>query len=258
MGTAHIEGFGSIDGVIKSKTELYEYLRKVNGIAIYNNRNPLLTEKIFRMVNRAVPYSDPTGIELIIEMVPSDLNLVIAAKYQHRTYNIPTRLLGFYNLENVTAAIATGLFFEVPMDAIAEAVEGYQPANNRSQLKITKNNTLVCDSYNANPTSMGLALQSFAGIQGDHKMVILGDMLELGEKSNEEHIKILNALQSYGFEKTFLVGPVFKEISSEYGIKAFPDVNSLNDFLRAEPLTGKTILIKGSRGIGLERTYELL
>lgn len=258
IGTAHIEGFGSFDGVIKSKTELYEYLRKVNGIAIYNNRNTLLTEKIFRIVNRAVPYSDPTGIELIIEMVPSDLNLVITAKYQHRTYNITTRLLGNYNLENITAAIATGLFFEVPMDAIAEAVEGYQPTNNRSQLKITKNNTLVCDSYNANPTSMELALQSFAGILGDHKMVILGDMLELGEKSNEEHIKILNALQSYGFEKTFLVGPVFKEISSEYGIKAFPDVNSLNNFLRTEPLTGKTILIKGSRGIGLERIYELL
>ena len=154
IGNAHIEGFGSVDGVVKAKTELYEHLRKVNGIALYNDKDPLLTEKIFRIINRAVPFSDPTGIDLLVELVPSDLNLKISVTYLHQTYNLSTNLFGSYNLENVRAAIATGLFLGVDIKDILDAVEKYQPANNRSQIKITKKNTLICDSYNANPTSM--------------------------------------------------------------------------------------------------------
>lgn len=258
IGTAHIEGFGSADGVIKAKSELYEYLRKVNGIALYNDKNPLLTEKIFKIVNRAVPFSDPTGIELLIEMVPSDMNLVLKTTYQHHTYNICTNLFGNYNIENVKAAIATGLFFDVEMTDIVDAVENYRPANNRSQIKITKNNTLICDSYNANPTSMHLVLESFIGIKADRKLLILGDMRELGEKSEEEHVRLLNKLLSHRVEKAFLVGPVFQKISSESGFKSFSDVNKLIDFLKMEPVTGNTILIKGSRGIRLEKVYDLL
>jgi UDP-N-acetylmuramoyl-tripeptide--D-alanyl-D-alanine ligase len=258
IGNAHIEGFGSIDGVMRSKTELYEHLRKVNGIAIYNDKNPILTEKIFKIINRAVPYSDPTGIELSVEPVPSDLNLKLIASYHHHTYNISTNLFGIYNLENVKAAIATGLFFGAEMEDIVNAVEKYQPANNRSQIKITTNNTLICDSYNANPTSMNVALESFSGIQTDNKILILGDMLELGEKSEEEHIKLLEAIQSHMFVKVFLVGPVFKKISANSGFKAFYSVDELKDFLKHTPVKGNTILIKGSRGIGLEKVYDLL
>jgi UDP-N-acetylmuramoyl-tripeptide--D-alanyl-D-alanine ligase len=258
IGTAHIEGFGSVDGVIKAKTELYEYLRKVNGIALYNDKNPLLTEKIFRIINRAVPFSDPTGIELIMEQVPTDLNLKVSVTYQHHTYNINTNLFGNYNLENIKAAIATGLFFGAEMNDIADAVENYQPANNRSQIKITRHNTLICDSYNANPTSNHLAIESFAGVQADSKSVILGDMLELGEKSEEEHIKICNLLQSIKFENALLVGPLFQKVCSNPGFKSFPDVNKLINFLKNEPIKGSTILIKGSRGIGLEKIYDLL
>jgi UDP-N-acetylmuramoyl-tripeptide--D-alanyl-D-alanine ligase len=258
IGTAHIEGFGSNDGVIKAKTELYEYLRKVNGIALYNDKNPLLTEKIFKIINRAVPFSDPTGIELLVDLVPSDLKLTLTATFHHHTYNICTNLFGNYNLENVKAAIATGLFFGVEMKEIVDAVENYQPANNRSQIRITKDNTLICDSYNANPTSMFLALESFSGIQVDRKLVILGDMLELGEKSEEEHIKLLNALQSHKVEKALLVGPVFQKVSTKSGFKSFSDVNKLIDFLKREPVKGNTIFIKGSRGLGLEKIYDLL
>jgi len=258
IGNAHIEGFGSIDGVIRSKTELYEHLRKVNGIAIYNDKNPILTEKIFKIINRAVPYSDPTGIELSVEPVPSDLNLKLIVFYHHHTYNISTNLFGIYNLENVKAAIATGLFFGAEMEDIVDAVEKYQPANNRSQIKITTNNTLICDSYNANPTSMNVALESFSGIQTDNKILILGDMLELGEKSEEEHIKLLEAIQSHMFVKVFLVGHVFKKISANSGFKAFYSVDELKDFLKHTPVKGNTILIKGSRGIGLEKVYDLL
>jgi UDP-N-acetylmuramoyl-tripeptide--D-alanyl-D-alanine ligase len=258
IGTAHIEGFGSVDGVIKTKTELYEYLRKVNGIALYNDKDPLVTDKIFKIINRAVPFSNPTGVDLLIEQAPSDLNLKISATYHHNTYNICTNLFGNYNLENVRAAIASGLFLGIEMDDIIDAVEKYQPANNRSQIKISKKNTLICDSYNANPTSMTLALESFSEIKAERKIVILGDMLELGEKSEEEHLKILKGIQSHIFEKALLVGPVFKKISSKSGFKAFDNVNQLMDFLKREPIKETMILIKGSRGIGLEKVYDLL
>jgi UDP-N-acetylmuramoyl-tripeptide--D-alanyl-D-alanine ligase len=258
IGTAHVEGFGSIDGVIKAKTELYEHLRKVNGVALYNDKDPLLSEKIFRLINRAVPFSDPTGMELLVNQVHSDLNLGISITYLHHTYNLSTNLFGSYNLENVKAAVATGLFLGVEIKDIVEAVEKYQPANNRSQVKSTKSNTLVCDSYNANPTSMQFALDSFSTLKADRKAVILGDMLELGDKSEEEHLKVLKVLQSGFAEKVFLVGPMFQKISSGSGFKAFTNVDKLIDFLKDEPLNGNTILIKGSRGLKLEKVYDLL
>lgn len=258
IGTAHIEGFGSVEGVMKAKTELYEHLRKVNGIALYNDKDQLLTEKIFKIINRAVPFSDPTGIDLLIDTLPSEINLNISITYHHHTYNLNTNLFGRYNLENVRAAIATGLFFGVEIEDIIDAVEKYQPANNRSQIKATKNNTLICDSYNANPTSMFVALESFSDLMTDPKVVILGDMLELGDKSEEEHSKVLNVLQSHIAETVLLVGPVFQKLATKFGFKTFENVDKLIEFLKVETLSGKTILIKGSRGIRLEKIYEFL
>jgi UDP-N-acetylmuramoyl-tripeptide--D-alanyl-D-alanine ligase len=258
IGTAHIEGFGSIDGVIKAKTELYEYLRKVNGVALYNDKDPLLSEKIFKLVNRAVPFSDPAGIELLVESVQSDLNLKLVITYLHHTYSMNTNLFGSFNLENVRAAVASGLFLGVEMKDIIKGIEKYQPANNRSQVKNTVNNTLICDSYNANPTSMRLALDSFAALKAEQKSIILGDMLELGEKSEEEHLKVIKLLQSDFVGHVFLVGQTFHKISPKSGFKTFANVDKLIEFLKNEPVTGNTILIKGSRGIRLERIYDLL
>jgi UDP-N-acetylmuramoyl-tripeptide--D-alanyl-D-alanine ligase len=258
IGTAHIEGFGSIDGVAKAKSELYEHLRKVNGIALYNDKDPILTEKIFRIINRAVPFSDPTGTELIVDPVASDINLKISVTYLHHIYNLSTNLFGSYNLENIRAAIATGLFLGVDIKEIVDAVEKYQPANNRSQIKITKNNTLICDSYNANPTSMNLSLTSFSELKAEKKIVILGDMLELGEKSGEEHLKILKLVQSAFVRNIFLVGPEFMKVSAKSGCKSFQNTDKLIEYLKSQPLKGNTILIKGSRGMGLEKIYDLL
>jgi UDP-N-acetylmuramoyl-tripeptide--D-alanyl-D-alanine ligase len=258
IGTAHIEGFGSFEGVVKAKTELYEYLRKVNGIAIYNDKNTLLAEKIFRILNRAVPYSDPTGIDLIVKKLPSDLYLRLTVTYHRQTHTINTNLFGDHNLENARAAIAAGLFFGVEMHDIAEAIEAYQPANNRSQVKISGTNTLICDSYNANPVSMSYALESFAAIRAESKMAILGDMLELGEKTEDEHSKVLQLLLSSGIENAILVGPVFSKIAKTSGFLVFPDVYKLTDHLKSEPVKGKTILVKGSHGTGLEKIYDLL
>lgn len=258
IGTAHIEGFGSADGVVKAKTELYEHLRKVNGIALYNDKDPVLTEKIFKILNRAVPFSDPTGIDLSVVLQPSEMNLKVSVTYLHHTYNVTTNLFGRYNLENIKAAIATALFLDVDIKDIIDAVEKYRPANNRSEIRLTKNNTLICDSYNANPTSMNLAIGSFAELDAEMKTVILGDMLELGEKSEDEHKKILKMIQSLPVQKVLLVGPVFKKISANMGIRAFDNTRTLIDFLKANQIQGSAILIKGSRGIGLEKVYELL
>ncbi len=258
IGTSHIEGFGSIEGVLKAKTELYEYLRKVNGIALYDDKNPILTEKIFKLINRAVPFSDPTGIELIVEPLSSGLNLKATVSYHHKTYNISTNLFGNYNLENIKAAIATGLFLGVDMDDISDVVEKYQPENNRSQIKKTSDNTLICDSYNANPVSMKLAIDSFAEIEADRKLLILGDMLELGDKTRGEHIKVLKGLTKQKNIEVLLTGKVFQKYASEFGFKAFKDTDSLIDHLKAEPVKGYTILVKGSRGIALEKIYDFL
>jgi UDP-N-acetylmuramoyl-tripeptide--D-alanyl-D-alanine ligase len=258
VGAAHLEGFGSFEGVVKAKTELYEYLRKVNGIALYNDKNQLLTEKIFKYVNRAVPYSDPTGTDLSLEQLKTEMNLKLSAEYQHKTYTINTNLFGRYNIENVKAAIATGLFLGVEMKEIVEAIEKYVPGNNRSQINFTANNTVICDSYNANPKSMSKALESFYELKGEKKLIILGDMLELGEKAPEEHLNILNELKAQGVKNVFLVGTFFSSKAKEFGYKSFPDAVTLKDFILSKPVKGSLILVKGSRGIGLEKIYDLL
>jgi UDP-N-acetylmuramoyl-tripeptide--D-alanyl-D-alanine ligase len=144
------------------------------------------------------------------------------------------------------------------MKDIVAAVEEYQPANNRSQIRKTNNNTLICDAYNANPTSMHLALEAFAGIQTEKKLVIMGDMLELGEKSEDEHKKLLDELLSNNLGNSILVGPIFQRISGKTGFKSFPAVNKLIEFLKSNPVKGNTILVKGSRGMGLEKVFDLL
>jgi UDP-N-acetylmuramoyl-tripeptide--D-alanyl-D-alanine ligase len=258
IGTAHIEGFGSFEGVVKAKTELYEYLGKMSGIALFNDKNHLLTEKIFRMVNRAVPYSDPTGTNLTVDLLSSEMTLTLTTEYQHKNYIIKTNLFGRYNIENIKAAMATGLFLGAEMDGIIYAVEKYFPGNNRSQVKNTADNTLICDSYNANPDSMRKAIESFVEIKNASKLMILGDMLELGDKAPEEHLNILKALNTYGIDNVLLVGPVFESLSSGFGYKSFINTNLLSEYLKSNPVKGYHILVKGSHGIMLEKIYDLL
>lgn len=258
IGTAHIEGFGSFEGVVRAKTELYEYLRKVNGVALYNDKDPLLTEKIFKYVNRAVPFSDPTGTLLNLDIESSELNLLLKAGYNHETFSIKSNLFGKYNYWNIKAAMAIGLFFEVEMKEIVSAIEEYTPANNRSQVRNTDKNTVICDSYNANPSSMKQALDSFAGIKDKRRLVILGDMLELGDSSEEEHRKILKEISESGIEEAILVGKFFSKVASDDSFRTFPDSASLSVYLEENPPNGYAVLVKGSRGIGLEKIYGLL
>ena len=258
IGTAHIEGFGSFDGVVKAKTELYEHLRKVNGIAFYNDRDKLISEKIYKMVNRAVPFSDPTGTELKVTPEISDMNLSLSVKYLQKKLQIRTNLFGTYNSDNVKAAIGTGLFFGVDIEDIADAIEKYVPGDNRSQILVTENNTLICDSYNANPVSMKMAIESFAAIEAVKKMCILGDMLELGDKSEEEHKKMHKVLTDHNLQNVMLAGPVFAKVSAGFRFKTFSTVSRLKEYLRLKPVKGYHILIKGSRGMALEQIYDML
>ena len=258
IGTAHIEGFGSFEGVVKAKTELYEYLKKVNGIALYNEKNPILSDKIFKLVNRAVPFSDPTGTDLITEINHEDILLSISVAYNHNTYSVKTNLFGSFNLENVRAAIATGLFFDVEMSDIIDAIGNYKPANNRSEIKTTQFNTLICDSYNANPSSLSKAIEAFIQVKSESKVCIIGDMLELGTKSEEEHLNILNIIKSSGFHKVYLVGTLFSKHAINSGFEVFRDVDELIELIKKSPVRNSLILIKGSRGMRLERLYEVL
>ncbi|HKK42348.1 MAG TPA: cyanophycin synthetase, partial [Bacteroidales bacterium] len=148
--------------------------------------------------------------------------------------------------------------FEVPPDDICRAIENYKPDNNRSQVNRSGTNTLICDSYNANPSSMSAALESFSSIAADRKMIILGDMLELGEKAEEEHNKLLAELEKYRADSILLVGPVFRKVAGKAGYKSFSDVELLKEYLKKEQFTGYTVFIKGSRGIGLEKIYDLI
>jgi UDP-N-acetylmuramoyl-tripeptide--D-alanyl-D-alanine ligase len=258
ISAAHIEGFGSLEGVVKAKTELYDYLGSKGGIALYNEENPLLSKNIYRMVNRAVPFSYPTGSELSLKLLQSELNISLSVKYHHHEYEVITNLFGSHNMENIRAAMATGLFFGVEISDILDEVRNYRPQNNRSQVKVTGNNTVICDSYNANPTSMYSALDSFNSIKAEKKAVILGDMLELGARTEEEHLRLLRLLGEIKAEKIFLVGPVFRKLSSDRGFKSFSDVGALSEFLKIEPIRGYSVLVKGSRGMRLEKIYEQL
>lgn len=258
IGTAHIEGFGSWDGVVRAKTELYEYLRNVNGIAFYNDENNILKQKIFRLVNRAVPFSAPAGIPLSVQAVPSENYLRVVITYRNESHEVSTKLFGSYNLENIKAAVAISLFMGAGMNDIVDSLQNYNPGNNRSQFKKTDRNTLICDSYNANPTSMSLALKDFSALKAGRKMVILGDMFELGPVSDEEHQKILDLVDSLNFDRVLLAGPVFCKMKKEKSFMCFKNTELLCEELKKNPVNGYHILIKGSRGMSLEKTYDLL
>lgn len=260
IGTAHIEGFGSFEGVTEAKTEMYEYLRQTGGTAIYNDANPLLADKIQSMAVKAIPYSHPCngGMELTAEPHEADILLKVKAIYGNEEYIVNTNLFGACNTENIKAAMATGLFFDVPLAETVSAIEEYKPNNNRSQVKRTARNTIVCDSYNANPSSMAVAIRSFSELRAEKKAVILGDMLELGDRSEHEHLHVLNGIQSVKPDNVFLVGETFGKVAAGSQYNLFDDVAALCDHFAGSPLEGFTIFVKGSRGTGLEKLYDVL
>jgi len=251
VGRAHLEGFGSFEGVIRTKTELYRFLQHNNGTIFINRANPFLSKLAGNEKN--VSYTTERGGEgLEGEAINSEPFLVFKVLFPKGWLYIKTGLVGRYNLENAMAAAAVGLYFGLDPTEIASAMEAYHPDNNRSQMVKTERNSLLMDAYNANPSSTTAALENFAQLDVPAKGVILGDMLELGTVSHEEHQKIVDLLIAMKLDMVFLVGPLFSACHLPVTFQRFNDSNELAAFLKNEQLTGYHFLIKGSRGMKLE------
>jgi len=255
IGKAHLEGFGGFEGVIRTKSELYAFLRETHGKAFVNGDNALLMERSSGI--ERILYGKANSCYASGEMAGADPDLVVKWINGNESQTIRTNLVGAYNFENVMAAVCTGMHFGVPAGKIIHALEQYVPSNNRSQTVDTGRNQVIMDAYNANPSSMQAALENFRSLKAGRKMVVLGDMLELGQESQQEHKTVLQQLQSMGLDNVLLVGPEFQEAAGGR-FTSFADSTAAREWLREHTLQGYTILVKGSRGIQMEKVLEAL
>jgi UDP-N-acetylmuramoyl-tripeptide--D-alanyl-D-alanine ligase len=258
IGRAHLDGFGSVEGITKAKSELYKYLSANGGVALYNNENKILNDLIGSIGVKSYPYNRPANSHISISKITNDPALSLIIRVEDKTHTIKTYLFGEQNIENILAAVACGIYFDIEMPEIIEALAAYKPDNNRSQITTTSDNIVICDAYNANPTSMQAAIQSFIAIGKSPKTLILGDMLELGEYADKEHLEIVSKLSGYNDLTVILVGPIFSKISQDFGFLTFPDVYELAEYLSVSPIKDSFVLVKGSRGIKLETIYPQL
>ena len=255
VGKAHLEGFGSFEGVIKTKGELYDFLRKKEGSTVFIHHDNAYLMNIAGGLN-LIPYGTEDDLYVNGRITGNSPYLTFEWKAgkDGETYQVQTQLIGEYNFPNALAAITIGLFFGVEATKINEALAGYTPQNNRSQLKKTNDNTLIIDAYNANPTSMMAALQNFRNMEVPHKMLLLGDMRELGAESAAEHQKIADYIKECDFEEVWLVGEQFA--AAEHFFKTYPNVQEVIKELETNKPKGYTILIKGSNDIKLSSTVD--
>ncbi len=267
IGKAHLEGFGSVEGVVATKTELYAWLREHGGTAFVNGDDALLMEKS-EGIKRRVTYG--TGEQCRIRGDFADgpapfLNFYFSVPSPAGVPTVPgmpsgwfceTKLVGTYNLPNALAAVAMGKYFGIFDDFITDAICSYEPANSRSQFKDTGRNQLILDAYNANPTSMGAALTNFAHMPSDRpKLALLGDMLELGEVSQAEHKAIIEKVNKLGIDALF-IGQEFMRAAKDTEARAYATATDVASMFQSNPPTNKLILVKGSRGVKLEEVVE--
>ena len=256
IGKAHLEGFGGFVGVINGKSELYAYIDDHDGMLFVNASNPLL-DKLSANINRFT-FGEEQLAQVYGELIAADPYLTFVYEYQNRQALVETKLIGNYNFENLLAAAAIGSYFEVEQAEIVDALATYKSSNSRSQQIETAHNKLVMDAYNANPVSMQAAIKNFDQICGKRSAVILGDMLELGTESDYEHAEILKLLTDLDFKNVFLVGPLFGHVYAGDDWLHFKQVDELVKHLEENHLRGYDILLKGSRGIKLEKVLPLL
>lgn len=239
IGKAHLEGFGGYEAVIKTKSELYNYIKNTGGKIFVNNKDKLLlnlSEKIQRTT-----YCNNSQF----------LSANPFVQFSYQKTKMSTQLIGSYNYPNLAAACCIGTYFGITTSNCKKAIENYIPTNNRSQIeKSKKGNTLVLDAYNANPSSMCVAIETLQQINVNSKIAILGDMLELGDDSLHEHQEIVELLKKSDFQSVFLVGEEFQKTTNSF--LSFVNTNQLKNWLKSNPITDCTILLKGSRGIRLE------
>ncbi len=262
VGRAHLQGFGSFEGVMATKGELYDWMIAHGGTIFINDDNPFLRKMLekrlpkWRKIKRS-----KFNLYHWYNTVTIPNSKVEVYLYRYRASECPikvseTHLVGDYNQENIAAAFAIGMCLEWIVPDCREAICSYVPTNNRSQLMQTERNTVVVDAYNANPTSMTAAINAFTASQGQNQCFILGAMRELGEYTHLEHQNIVNMLLERKADKVLLVGEEYKDTTAPYPV--FDDVEALCEHLRKEPLEGYTILLKGSRSNQLEKAIPLL
>lgn len=257
VGRAHLEGFGSFEGVVKTKTELYRHLGAKNGLVFVNADNERLMEEARGMQTRTYGRSESADVRGTY--VGSEPYLHFYFEVGDNVYNVRTHLLGAYNFDNCMAAVAVGLRFGVEPFDIKEAIEEYQPANQRSQWKETASNKLYLDCYNANPSSMAAAIASFAEMEGGTgKIAIIGAMRELGEASVEEHRKLVQNLADCHLEHCLLIGHEFDGVALESNMTLVHSTEEAAEWLKERKLRGKTILVKGSNSNKLWTLEPLL
>ena len=264
VGRAHLQGFGSFEGVKRTKGELYDFLESHNGLLFLNESNPDLMEMAAqRDFGRIISYGRDEGGNVEGEVIDCSpfLNFrwrqhLHAGQIPANAYEVETHLIGAYNLDNMLAAIAVGLHFGVSPAQINHALGHYIPSNNRSQLETTEHNRLIVDAYNANPSSMAAAIDNFKLMKAERKMAILGDMLELGAVSDEEHQKTVDTLAAAGIKEVWLVGEEFGKTHTAF--RKFKNVDEVKAAIAAHRPENYYILIKGSNGIHLSQLPELL
>ncbi len=273
VGRAHLQGFGSFEGVIRTKGELYDFMRE-NRFASATNNAPVQPERTvfidndnphlnsiangLRLVHYGCADADNLYVQGRVTGCEPTLNFEWKSEADATWYGVNTHLIGTYNIANMLAAATIGLYFGVSAQQINHALSGYVPSNNRSQFEQTKDNRLIVDAYNANPTSMAAALDNFAQIKAEHKMVIIGDMKELGEVSHNEHQKIVDMLKALDIETVWLVGAEFEHCDTPQSFRLFDNVEQVKEAIAADKPHGKYILVKGSNSTKLFELPELL
>ncbi|MEO2058710.1 MAG: UDP-N-acetylmuramoyl-tripeptide--D-alanyl-D-alanine ligase [Mesonia sp.] len=251
FGKAHLEGFGGVEGVIKGKSELYNYLIKNNKTIFINYDDEIQVEK--SKGTDIISFSEGKNATHQITFLKADPFV----KINTEDTEINSQLIGTYNAKNIAAAICVGKYFKIPVKAIKEAIESYQPTNNRSQIIDQNSNQIILDAYNANPTSMKAALENLEAIPAKNKIAILGDMFEVGNTSAEEHQIIIDLLEKLEFSNMMVCGKNFYQTSTQE-VSKFENFEDLKNYIQRNNFEDATILIKGSRGMALERILEVL
>ena len=251
FGKAHLEGFGSEEGVIKGKSELYDFLIENDKHVFFNADDAIQLAKLDTYITKfGFSQSNPKYYQ--IKLISANPFVTI----QVENIKITSKLVGAYNFINCCAAIIMGKYFNVSLDDVKKGIESYVPANNRSQIIEKNGHQIILDAYNANPSSMKVALENFANLEADQKIVFLGDMFELGSSAKKEHQEIADLASSMKFNTTILVGKNFSGTNTnEITFETFED---LAVFLKNTSLLKSAILIKGSRGMALERILDIL
>ncbi|WP_316790091.1 UDP-N-acetylmuramoyl-tripeptide--D-alanyl-D-alanine ligase [Pedobacter frigoris] len=259
VGMAHLDGFGGFEGVKKGKAELYAYLKQHQGYAfIYRNSPYLLEMSVAADLDKVVYYGTAESDSISGKLAKTDPFLEISWNKDGSEYQTTTNLTGSYNFENIMAAIAIGSFFDVSPEQINKGLSGYQPKNNRSQITKTDNNTVICDFYNANPSSMSAALKNISLLNAPKKTVIIGDMFELGNESAEQHKIIADEATQLNVDTLILIGKEFYTLKDKLNANFFSTPAEAADFLKANAIKDNLVLLKGSRGMALEQLLPLL